>query len=63
MLQNSTTGKSLEFLGLSSSDELGGDATVGETYSLVLKNGFNVDTASSARNALVIAAAQTHLSS
>ena len=47
VLQNSTTGKSLEFLELGSSDEVGGDGTVGEE-SLVLKNdgdGHSVDTA------------------
>eukprot|EP00580_Thalassiosira_gravida_P015285 CAMPEP_0201663594 /NCGR_PEP_ID=MMETSP0494-20130426/5333_1 /ASSEMBLY_ACC=CAM_ASM_000839 /TAXON_ID=420259 /ORGANISM="Thalassiosira gravida, Strain GMp14c1" /LENGTH=717 /DNA_ID=CAMNT_0048142213 /DNA_START=151 /DNA_END=2304 /DNA_ORIENTATION=- len=66
VLQNATTGKSLEFLGLSSTEELGGDGTVGEE-SLVFQNQLGngglghggVDTANSARNAMMIAA-QTH---
>mmetsp|Transcript_1629 Transcript_1629/g.3491 ORF Transcript_1629/g.3491 Transcript_1629/m.3491 type:complete len:712 (+) Transcript_1629:50-2185(+) len=60
VLQNSTTGKSLEFLGLSSSEELGGDGTVGEENMVLKNDGYSVDTANSARNALMIAAAQTH---
>ena len=66
VLQNSTTGKTLEFLGLSGMEELGGDGTVGDE-SLVLKQqtyGFGagtVETANSARNAMLLAA-QTHKS-
>ena len=68
VLQNSTTGKTLEFLGLSGMEELGGDGTVGDE-SLVLKQQNNlgggyygtVETANSARNAMLLAA-QTHKS-
>ena len=70
VLQNSTTGKSLEFLGLSSNEELGGDGTVGEE-SLILQHqnnsggllgyGVGVEGVNSARNAMLLAA-QTHKS-
>ncbi|KAL7529601.1 hypothetical protein ACHAXR_003048 [Thalassiosira sp. AJA248-18] len=62
VLQNSTTGKSLEFLGLSSKEELGGDGTVGEESLVLNQSGLQygkVETANSARNAMMIAA-QTH---
>ena len=64
VLQNSTTGKSCEFLGLSSTMDLGGDGTVGEE-SMVLNDtttqingalGYGmgyVETANSARNAML----------
>ena len=60
VLQNSTTGKSLEFLGLSSKEELGGDGTVAEE-NLALQNSTGlqygkVEAANSARNAMMIAA-------
>ncbi|KAL9184640.1 hypothetical protein ACHAXT_012610 [Thalassiosira profunda] len=62
VLQNAATGKKLEFLGLSSAEELGGDGTVGEE-SVALQNESGghgtIETASSARSAMMIAA-QTH---
>lgn len=64
VLQNETTGKKLEFLGLSSNRNLGGDGTVGEEAwawqnSSVGDAGNVVETVSTARNAMVLAA-QTH---
>ena len=67
VLQNETTGKKLEFLGLSSDRNLGGDGTVGEEdmvwqNSVVLQGGGAgkvIETVSTARHAMVLAA-QTH---
>lgn len=65
VLQNSATGKSLEFLGLSGGEGVGGDGTVAEE-DLVLQSGNGgglsygrVESVNSARNAMMIAA-QTH---
>jgi len=61
VLQTATTGKSLEFLGLCADEKLGGDGTVGEERAaLLMANPWRgVETAASARNAMMIAA-QTH---
>ena len=67
VLQNSTTGKSIEFLGLGSKEELGGDGTVveeeenlGALQGQQRGGGYgSVEAVSSARNAMIIAA-QTH---
>lgn len=63
VLQNSTTGKSLEFLGLSSNEELGGDGTVREEGMLLQQHNNSggmsygsVESVNSARTAMLLAA-------
>jgi hypothetical protein len=67
VLQTSTTGKSLEFLGLCADWKLGGDGAVVEERAALLRDGGDggaylgggIEAAASARNAMMIAA-QTH---
>lgn len=67
VLQTSTTGKSLEFLGLCADERLGGDGAVLEEAAALSNSGWGwtsspgraIDTAASARNAMMIAA-HTH---